>query len=166
MKETRQAARLMMAAGWLPTFCLCACAARPAAPAPAAVRLLIAQPFQPIVTPTPIGHLLKVSWYGPGLAGRKTSSGERFNPRALTAASKTLPIGSVISVTNPRTGKSVKVRINDRGPFVPRRSLDLSRRAAEKIGIIREGVAAVKVTTTTPSQADVSSDYAKNRGMI
>jgi rare lipoprotein A len=92
------------------------------------------------------------------LAGRKTSSGERFNPRALTAASKTLPIGSVISVTNPRTGKSVKVRINDRGPFVPGRSLDLSRRAAEKIGIIHEGVAAVKITTTTSSQADVSSD--------
>ena len=98
------------------------------------------------------------SWYGPGLAGRKTTSGEIFNPRALTAASRALPIGSVVKVTNPQNGKSVSVRINDRGPFVPGRSLDLSRRAAEKLGIIHMGVASVKVTKPS-SQADISSDY-------
>lgn len=89
---------------------------------------------------------MKASWYGPGLTGQKTSSGEVYNPRALTAASKTLPIGSVVKVTNPENGKSVNVRINDRGPFVPGRSLDLSQRAAEKIGVIRKGVARVKVS--------------------
>jgi rare lipoprotein A len=100
--------------------------------------------------------LVKASWYGPGLAGRKTTSGEIFNPRALTAASKALPIGSVVKVTNPQNGKSVSVRINDRGPFVLGRSLDLSRRAAEKLGILHMGVASVKVTKTS-SQADISS---------
>ena len=90
------------------------------------------------------------------MAGRKTTSGEIFNPRALTAASRALPIGSVVKVTNPQNGKSVSVRINDRGPFVPGRSLDLSRRAAEKLGIIHMGVASVKVTKTS-SQADISS---------
>jgi len=101
---------------------------------------------------------LKASWYGPGLAGRKTTSGEIFNPRALTAASRALPLGSVVKVTNPQNGKSVSVRINDRGPFVPGRSLDLSRHAAEKLGIIHMGVASVKVTKAS-SQADISSDY-------
>jgi len=56
---------------------------------------------------------VKASWYGPGLTGQKTTSGEVYNPRALTAASKTLPIGSVVKVTNPENGKSVNVRINE-----------------------------------------------------
>ena len=95
---------------------------------------------------------MKASWYGPGLTGQKTTSGEVYNPRALTAASKTLPIGSVVKVTNPENGKSVNVRINDRGPFVPGRSLDLSQRAAEKIGVIHKGVARVKVSRPATPQ--------------
>ena len=78
-------------------------------------------------------------------AGHITASGERYDPHALTAASKTLPLGSTVLVTNPKTGKSVTVRINDRGPYVRGRSLDLSKRAAEEIGITDKGVARVTV---------------------
>jgi len=99
--------------------------------------------------------MVKASWYGPGFTGRRTSNGERFNPNLMTAASKTLPLGSVVRVTNPRNGHSVKVRINDCGPFVRGRSLDLSHRAAERLGIARAGVARVKVTRiSTPPGAD------------
>jgi rare lipoprotein A len=79
------------------------------------------------------------------MAGRRTASGERFDPDALTAASRTLPIGSTVLVTNPKNGKSVIVRINDRGPHVRGRSLDLSRRAAEELGITDKGVARLKI---------------------
>ena len=89
------------------------------------------------------------SWYGPGFAGRRTSNGERFDPNALTAASRTLPLGSHVKVTNPATGKSVVVRINDRGPHLHGRSLDLSRRAAEEIGMKGKGVARVRVASMT-----------------
>jgi rare lipoprotein A len=114
----------------------------------------ITQPIQPAAIPTPASHIVKASWYGPGLTGRKTTSGEVYNPRALTAASKTLPIGSVVKVTNPENGKSVNVRINDRGPFVRGRSLDLSQRAAEKIGVIHKGVARVKVSRAAPPEEE------------
>jgi rare lipoprotein A len=100
-------------------------------------------------------NVVKASWYGPGFAGHKTSTGERYDPNQLTAASKTLPLGSVVAVTNPNNGRSVKVRINDCGPYVRGRSLDLSHRAAQKIGITREGVARVEVTRiATPIGAD------------
>jgi rare lipoprotein A len=79
------------------------------------------------------------------MAGRRTASGEVFDPDAMTAASKTLPIGSRVIVTNPKNGKSVTVRINDRGPHVRGRSLDLSRRAAEELGITEKGVARLKI---------------------
>lgn len=85
------------------------------------------------------------SYQGSAAAGHATASGEPYNPNALTAASRNLPIGSTVKVTNPETGRSVKVRINDRGPFVHGRSLDLSKRAAEKIGITHKGVARVKI---------------------
>jgi len=86
------------------------------------------------------------SYQDGGTAGQATASGEPFNPNDLTAASRNLPIGSTVKVVNPETGRSVKVRINDRGPFVQGRSLDLSKSAAEKIGITHKGVARVKVT--------------------
>lgn len=90
--------------------------------------------------------VVTASWYGPGFSGRRTSSGERFDPNQLTAASPTLPLGSVVHVTNVSNGRSVNVRINDRGPFVRGRSLDLSHRAAQKIGLTAKGVGRVKVT--------------------
>ncbi|MDO8433357.1 MAG: septal ring lytic transglycosylase RlpA family protein [Candidatus Binatus sp.] len=103
--------------------------------------------YQPL--PHPHERTEVASWYGPGFVGRRTSTGERFNPNALTAASKTLPIGSHVKVTNPSTGKSVVVRINDRGPHRRGRTLDLSRRAAQEIGITKKGVARVRVASMT-----------------
>src|SRR3954449_5631169 len=75
------------------------------------------------------------SWYGPGFHGKKTANGERFNTYDLTAAHKTLPFGTQVRVTNGRTGKSVMVRINDRGPYAHGRVIDLSKAAAEAVGI-------------------------------
>lgn len=91
------------------------------------------------------------SWYGPGFEGRRTSSGEVFHSNELTAASTTLPLGSHAIVTNPDTGRSVIVRINDRGPFVHGRSIDLSHRAAQEIGLAGKGVGRVQVTPTARS---------------
>jgi rare lipoprotein A (peptidoglycan hydrolase) len=97
--------------------------------------------------PYPQGsHVTLASWYGPGFNGRRTSSGEVFRQNDLTAASKTLPLGSYARVTSLDTGKSVTVRINDRGPYVGGRGIDLSHGAAEKVGIANAGVARVKVT--------------------
>ena len=75
------------------------------------------------------------SWYGPGFHGKKTANGERFNTHDLTAAHKTLPFGTKVRVTNEQTGKSVVVRINDRGPYAHGRVIDLSKAAAEAVGI-------------------------------
>jgi peptidoglycan lytic transglycosylase len=82
------------------------------------------------------------SFYG---SGQQTASGERFNPRALTAAHRTLPFGTKVRVTNVRSGRNVTVRINDRGPFVPGRVIDLSQAAAEELGIVGHGIAKVKL---------------------
>ncbi|HEX8215402.1 MAG TPA: septal ring lytic transglycosylase RlpA family protein [Allosphingosinicella sp.] len=83
------------------------------------------------------------SFYGTELAGNRTASGERFNPNAMTAAHRTLPMGTKLRVTNKANGKSVIVRINDRGPFAKGRIIDVSRGAAEKISMIRSGTARV-----------------------
>lgn len=87
----------------------------------------------------------KASFYANKFNGRKTASGERFRNSALTAAHKTLPFGTTVKVTNVKNGKSVKVRINDRGPFVAGRIVDLSSRAARTIDMHKEGVGTVKV---------------------
>jgi rare lipoprotein A len=75
------------------------------------------------------------SWYGPGFHGKRTANGETFNTNALTAAHKTLPFGTQVRVKNERTGKSVVVRINDRGPYAHGRVIDLSKAAAAAVGI-------------------------------
>ena len=75
------------------------------------------------------------SWYGPGFHGRKTASGEKFNMYALTAAHKTLPLHSMVRVTNTKNHRSIIVKINDRGPFVRGRSLDLSLASARALGV-------------------------------
>ena len=76
------------------------------------------------------------SWYGYELRGNRTASGEKFNPDGLTAAHKTLPFGTCLVVGNPRNGKSVNVRVNDRGPFAKDRVLDLAAGAARAIGMV------------------------------
>ena len=83
------------------------------------------------------------SWYGPGFHGRTTANGERFNTHALTAAHRTLPFGSRVRVTNKATGRSIVVRINDRGPYVGGRVIDLSNASARAIGV--SGVAKVEL---------------------
>ncbi len=85
----------------------------------------------------------EASYYGHELAGNRTASGERFNPNALTAAHRTLPLGTKLRVTNQANGKSVIVRINDRGPFVRSRLIDVSLAAAHKIAMVRAGKARV-----------------------
>ncbi len=85
------------------------------------------------------------SWYGPGFHGKLTASGERFDSNDLTAAHKTLPFGTMLKVTNRDNGKSVVVRVNDRGPFVPGRIIDVSRGAAVKLGMIETGTAPVLI---------------------
>jgi rare lipoprotein A len=87
----------------------------------------------------------KASWYGPGFHGKKTASGEIYNQHKLTAAHKTLPLGTKARVTNLENGNSVEVEINDRGPFVEGRIIDLSRAAAGVLGFIELGLAPVQV---------------------
>ncbi|SEW11204.1 septal ring lytic transglycosylase RlpA family protein [Chitinophaga arvensicola] len=87
----------------------------------------------------------KASYYANSFDGKRTASGETFHQRSLTAAHKTLPFGTRVTVTNIANGKSVKVRINDRGPFVAGRIIDLSSKAASKIGMLNTGVANVEV---------------------
>ncbi len=85
------------------------------------------------------------SWYGPGFHGKKTTSGTVYDQYAMTAAHQTLPLGSSVRVTNLTNGKSVTVLINDRGPFVKGRVIDLSHAAAEAVDMIRPGTAPVRV---------------------
>jgi rare lipoprotein A len=86
------------------------------------------------------------SWYGPNFHAKKTSNGETYNMYALTAAHKTLPMNTVLRVDNLENGKSVTVRVNDRGPFVSGRIIDLSNTAAHAIDMVRKGTARVKIT--------------------
>lgn len=83
---------------------------------------------------------------GDGYHGRKTANGETFNKNKLTAAHKTIPFGTIVKVTNLSNGQTVKVRINDRGPFVKGRIIDLSEKAARKINMKTKGVAEVKLS--------------------
>ena len=89
------------------------------------------------------GQAGMASWYGPGFQGKRTANGERFNTHSLAAAHRTLPFGSRVRVTNKTNGRSIVVRINDRGPFVGGRVIDLSNASARAIGVA--GVAKVVV---------------------
>jgi peptidoglycan lytic transglycosylase len=94
------------------------------------------------------------SWYGPTFHGVNTSSGERYDMYGMTAAHKTLPLPTYARVTNLRNGRSVTVRINDRGPFVANRLIDLSYTAAAKLDMLREGTTFVEVQALTPGAPD------------
>ncbi len=85
------------------------------------------------------------SWYGPGFHGRLTANGSIFNMFAMTAAHRTLPLGTYIQVQNPSTGQSVRLLVNDRGPYAGRRILDVSYAAAKKLGILGRGVANIQI---------------------
>jgi len=88
----------------------------------------------------------KASWYGKHFHGKKTASGEKYNMNNLTAANKTLPFGTIVRVKNLDNNRSVKVKINDRGPFIKGRMIDLSKAAFEKISPLEVGVLNVEVT--------------------
>jgi peptidoglycan lytic transglycosylase len=109
------------------------------------VRTHAAKPVHPGWTETGIA-----SWYGVPYDGRRTASGEVFDMRALTAAHRTLPFDTWVEVTNLTNGERVDVRINDRGPFVRGRILDLSLGAAGRIGMVREGTARVRLKVIDP----------------
>ena len=127
------------------------CSTQREAPQPSPAAPVVTAPARALsIPPAPRAsarqaNTARASYQGDAYAGRRTASGERFDPNALTAASTTLPIGSSVMVTNPTTGHSVKVRINDREPKGHGRSLDLSRHAAEELGMTEKGVARVKV---------------------
>jgi rare lipoprotein A len=83
------------------------------------------------------------SWYGPGFHGNYTANGEVYDMYGISAAHKTLPFGTIVRVVEIETGRSIVVRINDRGPFIEGRIIDLSKGAAEKLGIVEKGIAEV-----------------------
>ena len=96
------------------------------------------------------------SWYGPGFHGKRTASGERFDQNDLTAAHRKLPLGSEVKVTNLENGRAITVEINDRGPYVKGRVIDLSKAAARRLGIVDDGVAKVRIEAT-PQQLAMAS---------
>lgn len=105
------------------------------------------------------------SWYGPGFHGKRTANGEAYDQRAMTAAHRTLPMPSVVRVTNLDSGNSVVVRVNDRGPFAHSRIIDVSKAAAEKLDMIRSGVASVRVEIL-PNESRRMKDIAQNGGSV
>jgi rare lipoprotein A len=105
------------------------------------------------------------SWYGPPYHNRRGSNGEVYNMNAMTAAHRTLPLGSIVRVTNVQTGHSALVRITDRGPFIPGRVLDLSLAAAHKVDVVQPGVAKVKVEVMqTPASIETGGRWAVQIG--
>ena len=113
---------------WVPLMFLIA----PAMEAP--LVALKSEPVKPIKV-----WVGNASWYGPNFDGKKTANGERFNAESLTAAHPNLPFGSLVRIVNPRNGKFEVVRINDRGPWVKGRDIDLSPAAGKAIGISSTG---------------------------
>ncbi len=109
------------------------------------------------------------SWYGKEFAGLPTASGETFYPEKVSAAHRTLPLGTVVDVTNEKNGRTVRVRVNDRGPFVAGRIVDLSRAAAAEIDAVADGVVPVTLTVVAvgngrravpPAPEEVTVEYA------
>ncbi len=99
--------------------------------------------------------IMVASWYGPKFHGKQTANTETYNQLAYTAAHKTLPFGTMLRITNPKNNRSVIVRINDRGPYVAGRDIDLSKGAAKALGMIDKGVIKVKVETLVPRYASL-----------
>lgn len=108
----------------------------------AALSLLVAT-AAPVLAAAQSG---KASWYGPGFHGRTTANGERYDMNAYTAAHKSLGFGTRICVKNLNNGRGITLRVNDRGPFVRGRIVDVSKQAASRLGMIRSGTAPVRVS--------------------
>ena len=125
----------------------------------------LAEPAIP-TNATPLAtEIGRASWYGPPYHNRRGSNGEVYNMHAMTAAHRTLPLGSVVRVTNLKTGHSALVRITDRGPFISGRVLDLSLAAARKVDVYEHGVAEVKVEVMqTPLPIETGGKWAVQIG--
>jgi rare lipoprotein A len=138
-----------MSALALAAACLAACSGPSTG---AGASLALARPTlpseQPSLYPGRVPSFLQVgvaSWYGDRFKRRPTASGEPFDPKDITAAHRTLPLGTIARVTNLTNGRSILVRINDRGPYAQGRVIDLSRNAATQLGMKQDGVAQVRV---------------------
>ena len=107
--------------------------------------MLLSSSMKPVETPKGFIQKGKASFYSRKFNGRKTTSGERVNPDVYSAAHKTLPFNTLVEVTNLHNNRSVIVRINDRGPHIKGRIIDLSRAAAKSLGIVSRGIANVKL---------------------
>jgi rare lipoprotein A (peptidoglycan hydrolase) len=130
------------------TALVCATSAARETPGP----LVSASPPHSVLEYAVFTQIGKGSWYGRWHNGRKTASGERFNMYQMTAAHRTLPLGTIVRVTNPANGKTVKVKINDRGPYIAGRVIDLSAAAAAALGISRKGTARLRIETYASDQ--------------
>jgi rare lipoprotein A len=135
----------------LALLALTACVTPPQPPAPPPPPAPAAE--QPSFTETGVA-----SWYGAVHQGRQTANGEKFDMRAMTAAHRTLPFGTIVRVTNLDTGKTVKVRINDRGPTSAALIIDLSANAAKQLAIVEDGTAQVRLESFASDQKPKSSD--------
>jgi rare lipoprotein A len=137
-------------------------------PLPAAKRKTNPDLAEPIIpaSATPIAtEIGRASWYGPPYDKRRGSNGEIYNMHAMTAAHRTLPLGSIVRVTNLTTGQKALVRITDRGPFIPGRILDLSLAAAKKLDVYLPGTAEVKVEVMeAPAPLNVGGKWAVQIG--
>lgn len=151
-----RAGRLSPCALLVPLLAMSGCggvenAGAPAPPAYAPVPAAVPPPEAASAGPEPpegepvLRQEGTASYYGERFEGRKTASGETFDKDALTAASPSLPLGSRVKVTNTETGKSVEVRVNDRGPVAKGRAIDLSEEAAERLGMKEDGTAPVRI---------------------
>ena len=111
---------------------------------PVAAPDAVVAPHSKLEQPT-FAEVGMASWYGAELQDSATASGEPFNPQAMTAAHPSLPFGTIVRVTSVETGQTVKVKVNDRGPFAQGRVIDLSVSAAEKIGLTQDSEAKVRI---------------------
>lgn len=128
---------------------LSACAAQRSAPPPAVAPM--AEPLPPRTPALPSQEGM-ASWYGQSHHGKRTANGEAFDMEAMTAAHRSLPFGTLVRVTHLATNREVTVRINDRGPFIKDRIIDLSARSARDLGIVQLGVARVRIEPLPPGQ--------------
>jgi rare lipoprotein A len=125
----------------------------------------LAEPAIPVNSMPLAAEIGRASWYGPPYHNRRGSNGEVYNMHAMTAAHRTLPLGSIVRVTNLKTGHTALVRITDRGPFIPGRVLDLSLAAARKLDVYLPGIAEVKVEVMqTPAPLDTGGKWAVQIG--
>ena len=104
------------------------------------------------------------SWYGPGFHGNRTSSGEIYDQYELTAAHPTLPLGTRVAVTNLQNGRAVEVRVNDRGPFVKGRTIDLSYAAARSLGMLGPGTVPVRIEVLGATAVPLTASYSVQVG--